>query len=417
MRVWLLVRRLRGWRPPPLVLNAVLVVLALVGGVFAYRTVLVADATPTSTRNSQLGTVTEGTVTATATASSSSVQSAATANANFVTAGTVTEIDAKVGDVVFKGQVLAKVDPAAVQLTLNNALANLNAAQESLNRAQSAATPDAATIASVQATVTQAQGNVTTAQRAVDGTVLTAPMAGTVTALTGNVGGTASGSGSGSSGNSGGGSTGGVSGGGSGSSSSSASSGFIQIADLTRMQISGYFAEADATRLKVGQAATVTWSALPNARTTGALATIAPTASTQNGVNSYAVIVSLSTVPDGVRIGQTTTVTVVIATVDNVVRVPTAAVRSSGTTYTVQVVNGGTPETRTVEVGVRGDQFTEITSGLDLGEQVVTTTSSTTTTSTNTRGNTGGGLNGNTGGGNTGGGNTGGGNRPGAGTG
>ena len=59
------------------------------------------------------------------------------------------------------------------------------------------------------------------------------------------------------------------------------------------MQVSASFAEADATKLKVGQTATVTWAALTGATATGKVATIAPTATTANNVNSYAVVVSL----------------------------------------------------------------------------------------------------------------------------
>src|SRR2546430_9225838 len=111
-------------------------------------------------------------------------------------------------------------------------------------------------------------------------------MAGTVTAVNGSVGGSSSVSASPA------------------AAPSSAGSGFIQLADLGQLQVSGYFAEADATKLKVGQAATVSWSALANTRATGKVASIAPTATTQNSVNSYQVVVSLDTVPAGTRLGQ-----------------------------------------------------------------------------------------------------------------
>jgi macrolide-specific efflux system membrane fusion protein len=157
-----------------------------------------------------------------------------------------------------------------------------------------------------------------------------------------------------------------------GSSSGSGGTGFIQLADLTKMQVSASFAEADATKLKTDQTATVTWAALSGARATGRIATIAPTATTQNNVNSYPVTVSLDTLPAGIRIGQTVTVLVTVAQVDDAVRVPAAAVRGTGQRHAVEVVaTNGTREVRAVEVGVQGDQFVEITSGLQPGEQVV----------------------------------------------
>jgi macrolide-specific efflux system membrane fusion protein len=424
-------RRLRPRRPtvgrPTVVVNATLALLLAIGAFLSYRTVAVADTvTTTPGAISRAIPVTQGQVAASVSASGT-VQSASTAAANFVTAGTVTEIDVKVGDTVKTGQVLAKVNPTTAQEQLTAARANLTSAQQSLNRTQSAAQADAASIASAQAQVAQAQNSVNSGQRAVDGTTLTAPMEGTVVAINGTVGGSSSGgssSGANSSGgsSSGGSSSGGNASGGSGSgaggsnsgttTSSSASTGFVRLADLTKMQVSAPFAEADATKLKVDQAATVTWAALSGARTTGKIATISPTATTQNSVNSYAVTVSLDSLPAGVRIGQTVTVGVTVAQADDAVRVPAAALRGTGQRHTVDVVSAdGKHETRQVEVGVQGDQFVEITSGLEPGEQVALSLPS--STGTGTTGRSGGGFSGGGGlqggGGNRGGGNRGGG--------
>jgi membrane fusion protein, macrolide-specific efflux system len=365
-------------RRPTLLLNAALAALALAVAVWSYQVVAGSNATPASGsgQRQRVVPVTQGTVTSMVSASGS-VQSATTAAANFVTAGTVTEILVKVGDPVTKGQVLAKVDPGAAQSQLDTAAANLDAATQSLNRAR-AAGADAATVSTASAQVTSAQAALTAARRAVDGTVLTAPIAGTVIAVNGAAG---SPSGSGTSGNS---SSGAGSGAGSGSASSGA--GFIQLADLTAMRVSASFAEADATKLKVGQVAAVTWNALSGARATGKVLTISPTATTQNNVNTYAVVVSLDTLPAGVRLGQSTTVQVTVDQVDNVLRIPTIALREAGGQSTVQVQVGGAIEVRTVEVGVRGNQFVEITGGLGLGDQVVITTQITTNPTGNPRG-------------------------------
>jgi macrolide-specific efflux system membrane fusion protein len=292
--------------------------------------------------------------------------------------------------------VLAKVDATAVQAQLDTAKANRSAAYAAQTRAVDAKA-DAATLASASAQVTSAEAAVTTAQQAVDGTVLAAPIAGTVTAVNGAVGSSSSGSsssgssssGSGSSGSGSGGNGSGGTGSGSGASgangaqSSSSSSGFIALADLTKMQINASFAEADATKLKAGQVANITWSALTGARATGKVATIAPTATTSNNVNSYAVVLSLDALPAGVRIGQSTTSVVTIAEADNVLRVPTAALRTAGGQRTVEVSLNGRTETRSVQVGVQGNDFVEITSGLNEGDVVVITT----TVSTSTTGN------------------------------
>jgi macrolide-specific efflux system membrane fusion protein len=392
---------MRWWRRPSVWVNTALAVLVLAGAGWAYLSLRghsTAEASSGST--TRQATVSTGTVTATVSASGT-VESANTSAASFVTSGTVTEVDVKVGDQVTAGQLLAKVDPTPAQETLNTAQANLQAAKDSLARAQASTTADAATISAANAQVASAQATVDADQRAVNGTVLTAPLAGTVIAVNGSVGnssgsgatGTGStGGGSGGTGNGGSGGNGGGSSSNSSSSSSSSSSGFIQIADLTHLQVSGSFAESDATKLKVGQAANVTWSALSGARATGKVASISPTATVSGGVNSYAVVVSLDSGPDGVRIGQTTTIAVTVAEADNVLRVPLAAVRSAGGRHTVTLVGAnGATSTVLIQVGVQGDSFDEVTSGLTEGQTLQYTLKTSTGTGTGGTG-TGGGT-------------------------
>lgn len=351
---------------PGLLLNTGLGVVALVGALFAYHLVsATAETTTTPSTGGRTVPVTQGEVTATVSATGS-VQSANTAAADFATGGTVTSIAVHVGDAVTQGQELARIDPAPAQATVDTARANLTAARASLTRAQTGG--DDATVAAAQAQVTSASAAVDAAVRTLDGTVLKAPIAGTVTAVSGSVGATAS-----------------TSSGGGGNASAN-SSGFVQLADLSRLQASVSFAEADAARLKNGQAATVTWAALPGATATGTVATIAPTATTTNNVNSYGVVASLATLPAGVRIGQTVTVSVVVGEVADALRVPTAAVRTVGNRRVVTVVGaGGAQEVREVTVGVEGNTFVEIQSGLAAGEQVAIVVAST----TNTNGSTG----------------------------
>src|SRR5262245_39540743 len=168
--------------------NAGLVALAVAGGIWAY-VLVTADpnaAAAADTGGPRTVAVTQGEVTATVSASGS-VQSAYTASADFVTSGTVMSISVRVGQSVRKGQVLANVDPTNARAQLDTANANLTAAQASQDRANTSG--DAVSIANAQAQVTTAQATVDQDQRAVDGTVLTAPMAGTITAINGSVGG------------------------------------------------------------------------------------------------------------------------------------------------------------------------------------------------------------------------------------
>jgi macrolide-specific efflux system membrane fusion protein len=344
--------------------NAVLAALLLVGVLLSYRAVAVADAATTASGTARSSLATRGVVASTV-STTGTVQSGSMANVSFATSGPVTEINVKIGDVVNKDQVLAKISSAQAQEQLTAAQATLTSAEKSLSKVRSS-TSDSATVAFAQAQVTNAQNGVNAAQRAINGTTLTAPMAGTVIAINGTIGNWSNGA---NTGNAADGTTG--NGAASGGPTPSNGAAFIQIADLTKLQVSTSFPEVDAIRLKTDQAATVTWAALSGARAAGRVTTIAPAATNQNNLNSYAVVINLEWLPDGVRIGQTVTVTVTVAQVDDVVRIPVAGLRSNGQQQTAEVIRAdGKRETRAVEVGLRGDQFAEIRSGLAPGEQV-----------------------------------------------
>jgi macrolide-specific efflux system membrane fusion protein len=378
-------------RRPSVAVNALLGVALFAGAWWAYETVQSPTSGTAAAAATRTVPVQQGTVTQTVTATGA-VQSAGTASASFVTGGTVTAIDVKVGDLVKKGQVLAKVDPAAARRTLAAAEADLSAANDSVTRAKAAGS-DTST---AENAVTQAQLSVDDAGAAVTGTVLKAPTAGTVTAVNGTLGSSSSGTGTSSSSSSGGGqastgqgstgqgstgqaSTGQGSTGSSSSSAGSSSSGFIELADLTRMQVTASFAEADATKLREQQAATVTWNALSATVQSGKVVAVDPSATTANNVVTYGVTLSLDKVPAGAKVGQTVSVSVVTGTVQNAIFVNSAAITTVGNRHSVTVLTNGRPEVRQVEIGLAGDQGTQITSGAEVGEQVVVPTASTTT--------------------------------------
>jgi macrolide-specific efflux system membrane fusion protein len=316
-------------------------------------------------------TATQGTVTRTVSAEGA-VASAATATATFTTPGTVTAIPVKVGQEVKAGALLARVDPADAQRDLELARADLAAAEDALERAQAAGTDTG----SATNAVTEADLAVDEAEAAVAGTRLLAPMAGTVVAVNGTLGGSST-----------------AAAGTQSAGTQTSTGGFVDLADLTKLQITAAFSEADATELKAGQSATIVWNALQNAETTGEVVAVDPTASTSGEGQSdsavtYGVTISLPNPPDGARPGQTVTVAVVTGSVENAVMINSVAVEANGNRRTVTVVDSaGKQEVRPVQIGLEGDDATQITSGLASGERVVLPIADTTTrTTTNMRG-------------------------------
>jgi multidrug efflux pump subunit AcrA (membrane-fusion protein) len=381
-----------------LAVNVALGAVIVAGGVWAYQTVWgggTANAASAASAGSRRGAAEATTVSETA-STSGTVASSDVVSANFTTSGTVTKIYVKLGQTVTKGDKLARVDATPANQQLATADDNLTAAQDSLSRAKDSG--DTASIDTAQTQVDSAEDAVTTARAAVDGAVLYAPISGTVIAQNGVVGASSSSS-SGSGSGSGGGSGSGSGASSSTSSSSSSSTGFIRIANLKKMEVDTDFPEADATKLKAGQKATVSWNALTGATATGVVESIDPTATTSNNVVTYGVVIRLTSLPSGIRIGQTTTVVVTIASKPNVLAVPSTSVTTvGGISFVQKVVNGVATRTQ-VQVGLVGDSLTEITSGLTAGDQVAlpaaaTSTSTTTNPFANIGGFGGGGIGG-----------------------
>jgi HlyD family secretion protein len=246
------------------------------------------------------------------------------------------------------------------QQSIDTAHGQLTSAQASLRSQKASAAVNSqgassGSVASAKAQVTSAQVQVDQAQTTLDQTVLRAPVAGTVSALSGVVGESSSGSGGSSS---------------TSSSTSSSSSGFLTLSSLSELQVTTKVAEADASHVKIGQAATITFSA-SSTTAQGTVTAIDVSSTVTNNVVEYGVTVTLTDPPKVLKLGQTASVSITTATVQNALSVPTTAVTKIGNSATVTVRKDGVDTPTPVTLGVEGDSSTEIKSGVSEGATVV----------------------------------------------
>jgi len=164
--VW---QRLRGAGRRTLLINIGLALLVIIILVFALMTAFAPRENPNPARTVA---VTRGTVTASVTASGNSESSLATP-VSFVTSGVLKTVDVVPGDIVTTGEVLATIDPASAQTTLDTALAQLANAQAALAQAQAGPTDikrqqDALAITQAQQSVDAANDTLSTARKQKD---------------------------------------------------------------------------------------------------------------------------------------------------------------------------------------------------------------------------------------------------------
>jgi multidrug efflux pump subunit AcrA (membrane-fusion protein) len=214
--------------------------------------------------------------------------------------------------------------------------------------------PRSGEIASAQAQVDAAEVGVEQALTTLDQTVLRAPVAGTVSSLSGTVGQSSSGSTSSSS---------------SSDDSTASSSGFITLTSTGLLEVTAYVAEADIDDVAVGQPATVTLSATDR-EVSGEVSSVDSVETVTNNVVEYGVTVRLDKAK-GVRVGATSQLVISTGEKDDVTRVSSSALTTIGdrTTATVQH-DDGTTETVVVTTGLEGDSQTEVLSGLSPGDVV-----------------------------------------------
>ncbi len=385
---------------PKLSLAFLAVIILAVAGFYAYQR-LTAQAAPAP--GGQIIPVQRGNVAATVSATGS-VVATKQAKLTFNASGRIKEILVNIGDQVTAGQPLARLVSDAAQLKLDTlgqatpqdvqsarlartsaeaALASARAkldqlqsgpTQADLENARSGVVGAQSTLASKsgqarpsdialqQEAVRQAELAVQQAQIDLDSNTLYAPFEGTVASIAGNPGEPAA---------SGGGSS-------SGTGGTSTTGGFMTLVDPREVRVDVTVDETDVARVAVGKPVTITFDALPNRPFRGKVLSIAPTGTLTQGVVTYPVSISIDARNQVLPAGMTASTTITVDEKDDVLLVPNRAVRRQGREQVVEVMGeDGKAVTRAVRTGVQNEQVTEITDGVQEGEQIVIAATST----------------------------------------
>jgi RND family efflux transporter MFP subunit len=150
----------------------------------------------------------------------------------------------------------------------------------------------------------------------------------------------------------------------------------LTIADLTSMIINAQVNQADVPRLKAGESVEITIEAVTGLKVAGLVERISPQATIRNNIKGYPARIVLKDVDPRVRPGMTANVKIPVASADNVMAVPLAAVFTEKNPETllverfVYVLQGEAFEKRNVKVGISDYFFAEIQEGLKAGETV-----------------------------------------------
>jgi HlyD family secretion protein len=302
--------------------------------------------------------------------------------------GTIASLHADFNSRVSRGQVVARLDPSLLQaqvdqaaatvvrleadverarVTLEDAQVKLRRARELFTRqlipaldvenAEATVRQAEASLKASRAQVTQARGSLNQAQVNLNHTIITAPVDGIVISRNVDVGQTVA-------------------------ASMAAPTLFVIAKDLTEMRVNASIDESDIGRIETGQAVTFTVDAYPGRPFHGTVSQVRLQPVIAQNVVSYVTIIDVPNPDLKLKPGMTANVTVEVARADDVLRVPSSALRfrpadrEAPRGPAVWVLQEGNLQAVPVKPGVSDGAVTAIVAA-DLAEQAQVVTGQT----------------------------------------
>lgn len=299
--------------------------------------------------------------------------------------GVIQELYCDYNTQVKRGQVCAKIDPRPYQSVVNESKANLAVGKAQLLKDQAslayakvnyernrllaeknAVSQDVADnaknlydqaqaqITFDQATIEQRQAELDSAQVNLDYTNIVSPVDGTVVSRSVTMGQTVA-------------------------ASFQTPTLFLIASDLKKMEVDTNVSESDIGDLREGNPSSFTVDAFPNRTFEGKVSQIRQSPQTIQNVVTFDVVVSVDNSDLALRPGMTAATRIVTDERNDVIRVPSQALRympsgtqGQGTQARVWVLRAGKPEAVSVELGLDDDSFVEIVNGkLNPGDPVI----------------------------------------------
>jgi len=278
--------------------------------------------------------------------------------------GRVEKLYANIGDVVKKGQVIArleqedlkaKVNEANMNLKINEA--NLDLAQKNLQRMQNLyakdfVSKDKVDVAERDYKAALAQSNQIRETIRYNETQMSyaniyAPISGIIASVATQQGETVS-------------------------ASSLNVPTFVTIVDLNRLEIYAYVDETDIGKIKPGLNATFTVDSFPDKDFNGKVTAIYPKATIQDNVVYYITVISIENPEGKLKPDMTVNATILLNKREHVLAVLNKSIKREGGKKVVTVLENNKTVQKAIKTGWKDGAYTEVVEGLKEGDKVVT---------------------------------------------
>jgi len=255
-------------------------------------------------------------------------------------AGTIKNLNVKVGDTVKSRQTLFTADSDDLRNAVTTAKDNLKKQNLTLSSDENAEKVDDNKIAMDKISVSEANDSLTKANTALNKMTVTAPIGGVITAVNNSTG-----------------------------DDVQSGTSILTIVDTSSMKVKISVDELDIGKVQTGQKASIKFDAIKDKTYDGTVESIAQVGTTSNNVTTYDVIVNVSD-PSGIRLGMNANVSISVESKENALAVPAEAViENNGEKFVrVSTSDSSTDQSNmklvSVKTGLETEKYIEITEGV-----------------------------------------------------
>jgi HlyD family secretion protein len=146
----------------------------------------------------------------------------------------------------------------------------------------------------------------------------------------------------------------------------------FRLDDLSQMKVDVQVSEVDINSVKVGQPVTLTFDAISGKTYNGKVIEVATAGESVQGAVDFTVTVVLTDPDASVKPGMTAAVTITVKQVNNVLLVPSRAVRLVNNQLVVYILSNGQAQEVNVTLGASSDTMSEVvSSNLKAGDNII----------------------------------------------
>lgn len=148
----------------------------------------------------------------------------------------------------------------------------------------------------------------------------------------------------------------------------------IIIGNLETLKAQIQVNEVDISDIVIGQKVMLKFDAIDGLSVSGKVEKMDSLGTITQGVVSYNVTIGLDTLDSRIKSEMSVSASIITNVKNDIISVPNSAIKTDSNSSYVEILNNDVPKQKTVEIGLSNNTSTEIISGLNVGDEIITQT-------------------------------------------